>query len=365
MALSAVDISTFAPRFEIIVNGARLRADVSHVITSLEIEQELNKMNSFKFQVQDEYAPAGGQGEQSVRPFRWLGHPLFKFGNEVSISLGYLKLKKVTQGKIQNISASFTQGLAPTFSVEGADSAYVFLTTPSDVEPYRDKTDSDIVGQIANQAQLTPDVDPTSDVFPVKIKQGGKSYLQFIEELAKSNGYEYSLSGRTLSFIQPKTDRPADMSLTWGRDLLSFSPQLKTDAMYTEVIVRAWDRNGRKMIEARANAGDEHRQESQKRFGSEVAQQIYGQAVRVITDRPVTSQAEAQKIALAELQRSSDGLIEASIEMVGRPDLRPGMRIQLDGVGEWFSGKYYVNKATHRISNEGYRTSCDMKRSAV
>jgi len=365
MALSAVDISSFAPRFEIIVNGARLSADVSHVITSLEIEQELNKMNSFKFQVQDEYAPAGGQGEQSVRPFRWLGHPLFKFGNEVSISLGYLKLKKVTQGKIQNISASFTQGLAPTFSVEGADSAYVFLTTPSDVEPYRDKTDSDIVGQIANQAQLTPDVDPTSDVFPVKIKQGGKSYLQFIEELAKSNGYEYSLSGRTLSFIQPKTDRPADMSLTWGRDLLSFSPQLKTDAMYTEVIVRAWDRNGRKMIEARANAGDEHRQESQKRFGSEVAQQIYGQAVRVITDRPVTSQAEAQKIALAELQRSSDGLIEASIEMVGRPDLRPGMRIQLDGVGEWFSGKYYVNKATHRISNEGYRTSCDMKRSAV
>jgi phage protein D len=365
MALSAVDISTYAPRFEIIVNGSRLSADVSHVISSLEIEQELNKMNSFKFQVQDEYAPAGAQGAQSARPFRWLGHPLFKFGNDVSLSLGYLTLQKMTQGKIQNISASFTHELAPTFSVEGADSAYVFLTTPSDVEPYRDKTDSDIVSQIANQAQLTADVDATSEVFPVKIKQGGKSYLQFIEELAKSNGYEYSLSGRTLSFVRPKTDRPPDMSFTWGRNLLSFNPRLRTDAVYTEVIVRAWDRSGRKMIEARANAGDEHQQESQKQFGSQVAQQIYGQAVRVITDRPVTSQAEARKIALAELQRSSDGLIEATIEMVGRPDLRPGTRIQLDGVGEWFSGKYYVNKATHRISNQGYRTSCEMKRNAL
>src|SRR5262245_55580678 len=117
MALSAVDVGRYSPRFEIVVNGARLSADVSHVITGLEIEQQLNKMNSFKFQVRDEYLPAGAPGQGGTKPFRWLGHPLFKFGNDVSVSLGYTSLVKMAEGKIQNIGATFAQGIAPSFSV--------------------------------------------------------------------------------------------------------------------------------------------------------------------------------------------------------------------------------------------------------
>ena len=190
MGLSATDISRYAPRFELVINGSQLMADMSRVIISLEIEQQLNKLNSFKFQVQDEYRPAGAPDQGSSKPFRWLGHPLFKFGNDVSISAGYGKLVKMVEGKIQNIGAAFAQGLAPTLTVEGADKAFVFLTTPSDVATFRNKTDSDIVREIADRAQMDASVDRTSETFPVKIKQGGRSYFQFLDDLARGNGFE-------------------------------------------------------------------------------------------------------------------------------------------------------------------------------
>ena len=365
MAVSAVDISRYAPRFDIAINGAPVGADGLHAITSVEIEQQLNRMNMFRFQVQDEYAPGGAPGQGRARPFRWLGHPLFTFGNDVSVSIGYVHLVKMAEGKIQNIQADFTHGLAPTFSVDGADRAFMFLTTPSDVAAFRDKTDSDIAKEIADRAQMDAVVDRTSERFAVKIKQGGKSYFEFLDELARCNGYNFSLSGRRLNFVAPTANRPADAVLTWGQDVLSFSPQLKTDAIFTEVIVRAWDRSGRQMIEGRARAGEENQQEPGKRFGSQVAQGIYGEAVKVITDRPVTSAAEARQIALAELQRGSDSFIAGTVEMLGRPDLGPGMTMELRGLGDWFSGKYFIDKLTHRISTSGYRTSCEIKRNAL
>jgi hypothetical protein len=77
MVASAADISHYAPRLEIIVNGTRLSADMSHVITSVEIEQQLNKLNTFKFEVQDEYLPTGAPEQSDTRPFRWLkAHPV-------------------------------------------------------------------------------------------------------------------------------------------------------------------------------------------------------------------------------------------------------------------------------------------------
>src|SRR5215469_1754161 len=208
--VSAVEVSHYAPRFEIIVNGTPLGPEMSRVITSVEIEQQLNKMNSFRFEVQDEYLPAGAPDQGGTKPFRWLGHPLFRFGNEVSVSLGYLNLVKMTVGKMQTIRANFAQSLAPSFSVDGADRAFVFLTTPSEVATFRNKTDSDIAREIADRAQMQGDIDPTSERYATKIKQGGKSYFEFLEGLARGNGFNFSLSGRTLRFAAPEVDRPAD-----------------------------------------------------------------------------------------------------------------------------------------------------------
>jgi len=358
LAKTAADTSYYAPAFEIEMNGKKLEAEVSKIISSITIDQEINKTNNFRFVVQDEFM----EGE-----FRWLGHKLFKFGNNASVKLGYVgNMHQMAVGQIQNISANFFAGVAPTFTVEGVDNAYKFLMEKSEPDTFRDKKDSEIVKEIAERAHLKPVIDDTVQVSPIKRKKGGESYFRFIRNLASGNDdFEFSLAGRSLFFVQAKKDKEAILSLEWGRELISFRPALNTSQAVTEVVVRNWDRQGKRTIEARVRAGEERKQERERQSSSQIAREIYGDVVRVITERPVRSVDEARQVALAELERASDNFIKGSGETIGIPEIRPGVCIELEGLGAWFKGKYYVEKVTHKINSSGYRTTFEVRRNTL
>ncbi len=360
MAPQAVDVSYYAPTVEVKINGKELKAEVSKIISSLTIEQEINKCNNFRFTVQDELK--GGK-------FKWLGDDLFKYGNDISIKMGYSNKKsKMLEGKIQKISANFFQGLAPTFTVEGMDSAYKFLMEKSDAETFKEKTNSEIVKSIAGKVHLKPVVEDTKHVYPIKRKKGGEPYFEFIERLAKeSENFEFYITDEKLFFAKPKTakEKKPILTLRWAHELISFQPTLNTSEPYTEVIVRSWDRKGKKKIEASAKAGEEEKQEGDKQSSSKIAKKIYGDVVKVVTETPVKSVKEAKKLALSKLKEASDNFIKGQGETIGVPEIKPGVLIEIQGLGEWFSGKYYVEKTTHTLDSSGYRTSFHVRRNTI
>jgi len=357
MAVSIAGISQYAPRFLIKINNAEIAAEVSHTIKSVVIEQELNRTNSFRFEVQDEFRGHG---------FKWLEHELFKFGNAVSIAMGYTgNLVKMVEGKIQDISAVFAQSIAPSFTVEGADSSYVFLTTPGDAVTFIKKTGSQIVTEIAQKAQMKADVDDTTQVHPTKTKNGGENFFNFLQDLAADNGFGLTLAGRRLNFKAPQRGADPVLGLIWGKDLISFHPRLNTSQVLSEVVVRSWDQTNKQMIEARARAGEERQQETDRRSASDVTREVHGDVVKVVTDRPVRSVEQAREMARAELEKASDSLITGTAETIGIPQLQPGMCLHIGGLGTWFSGKYYIQRVTHRIDAGGYRSTLEIKRNAL
>lgn len=368
MIVTETDISHYAPGFTISINGKEFSADVSKTILSLTITQEINKTNNFSFEVQDEFR-YDFQDKSRPGPFKWLGHDIFKYGNNVSIEIGYLSnMHKAVDGKIQSISANFSGNTAPTFKVEGSDSAYEFLTKKSDSEVFRDKKDSEIVKQIAQMenANLEAVVDKTDKVFPAKTKKGGESYIKFLTDMAKSNpDYEFSLSGRKLFFVKAKKEKGSILTLKWGKELINFRSNLDISQAITGVTVRGWDRTGKKRIETSVKAGEETKQEGGKQLASEVAREIYGDVVEVITETPVSSVDEARNIAKSRIEEASKNFINGSAETIGIPELRPGVCVAIEGLGKWFSGKYYLEKVTHIIDKNGYRTKFDGKRNAV
>ena len=357
MSISRSNVSNYAPGFKIAINGSEIDPVAAHSILSLKVEQELNKTNAFSFEIQDEFR-AG--------KFTWLEADIFRVANPVSIAVGYTNnLVEVLEGKIKNINASFHTGCLPTFTVEGSDNAYDFLTAPGDTEVFQEKRDSDIVKKIVEKVPgLTAEVDPTDPVTAVKTKQGGKSYLEFLRRIADENHYEFFLAGRRLYFKKDK-HKDSVATLSWGEDLIRFEPQLNTSSAVTEVIVRGWDSARKKQIEGRATAGAEDTHEKGKRTASQIAKQSFGDVVEVITDHPVRSVDEAKQIALSKLNRVSNKLIQATVDTIGIPELTPGTCIDIDGFGRLFSGKYYIVKATHSIGGEGYRTSLTVQRNAA
>jgi phage protein D len=356
MIAEQVNAGGYAPGFKLFINGSELDPEAAYSILNLNIHQELNKTNTFDFEVQDEFR-AG--------MFYWLEKDLFRVANTVSISVGYTdQLVNILNGTIKTINGSFHTGCAPTFKVEGTDKAYDTLTTPSETKVFSQKLASDIATNIAQMSGLEPDVDPTQEVIGAKTKAGGKSYLEFLQQLAKDNNYEFFLSSRHLHFRKPGS-RQAVTTLSFGQNLISFEPQLNTTAAVSQVIVRGWDSKAKQQIEGQATTGSEVSQESGKQTSSQMAKSLFGDVVKVITDRPVRSVDQAKSIAQSEMDKAGNSLLKATLETVGMPDLIPGVYINIDGFGTLFSGKYYIIQATHAISTEGYRTSLNVQKNTL
>lgn len=355
--MSAADVTpSYAPEVGIDICGREMAGEMAARILSVEVEQELNQSSAFTFTLQDEFEDGR---------FRFLDSDDLKVDNRVRIALGYAEARAVVlEGKIKNVSCRFESGVSPTITVEGVDLAHEQLAVPSEARVYEDVRDSDVVVQIASDVGLRVTVQATSVVHAVKTKPGGQSYLEFLAQLASSNQYRFQIVADELKFGPDEGEEPT-CTLGWGRDLITFEPQLNTAESVTEVVVRGWDEANKELIEARATRGSETLSEGGARRSSEVAGDLFGDVVRVITDRPVRSMEEARDLAQAELERCGRSLMTGSLEVLGRPGLAPGRSIMIDGCGDLFSGVYGIDRVVHSYGDSGYRTRLEVRRNAV
>jgi len=181
--------------------------------------------------------------------------------------------------------------------------------------------------------------------------------------------YEFYIRGNTFYFISPKIDREEILTLEWGKDLISFKPNINSAELVTEVKVKSRNSATGENIEGSARMGSEKAQERQKESASQLIAKFYPEVKEVkkeITNIPVFSREEANLIAAAQLSKASDTLITGEAETIGMPEIRPGVNIKLENLGKWFSGKYYVEEATHTIDgNSGYKTRFKVRRNAL
>ena len=76
-------------------------------------------------------------------------------------------------------------------------------------------------------------------------------------------------------------------------------------------------------------------------------------------DSRVESEADAQTLAQSRLRKANQGELTGSVTIMGHPGLVAGMTIQMADFGI-FSGKYFVEKVTHRVSDK-YTTSAELR----
>lgn len=359
-AARTVDLRYYAPEFRITINNQELEADISKAILNLKVDERINGVSNFSFVVNDEF-------DLQTQTFKWLDHPLFEMGNTVTIEMGYVgNIQPMIYGKINKLSSNFFSEGAPTLSIEGSDVSSDLLVTrkSSPQRTFNNVKYSDIAQTLASEAGLSATVDATSETHEEIVKRSGTNYLDFLRDLARRVNYEFYVVGKTLYFVNPRVQEKEILTLAWGQHLISFNPTTNTTGLVTDVEVRGWNPTTKEEIVGRASAGEEQTQESGRRTGSEIAQELYGEARRVIY-RPVSSSEEATNIARAELNRASNQLVEGRGETFGIPEIRPGATIKLEQLGTRFSGKYYLTETTHTIDGNGYKTRFVARRNAI
>lgn len=348
----------FAPAFRVEVNSASLSADVSKNIMQISVINEPDTLDHFSLTLANPYPkmPWTHDDEKSA---------LFKEGNTIKIEMGYVdNLQPMFEGEITSISPTFPASGTPTMAIQGYTRLH-WLKGSAKTRTFQDVTDKEIVETIAQELQLTPDVENTETRYPYVI-QYNQTDLAFLLQRASRIHFEMKVEERTL-FFKRRTDNENKLyTLEWGKTLKSFNPTMNTLNQVNEVVVRGYDPRTRQTIEGRAGEGDEETTMGGNETGAQVAANAFGrrrEEVRVQT--PVSSQEEADQLARAIYNARVLEFVTGNGSSIGLPDLRAGCKLILKGLGTRFSGDYYVTQATHRIGSSGYETTFQVRRPTV
>ncbi len=353
----------YAPDFLITSGNVKLRHGATIEVISLAVTETYDKADSFTFTISDRHPErarfAGGPQLQ------WLDSPVFAEGQEVTIEMGYVDNRTIKlAGEITAVSPTFPESGVPTLTVRGF-SFLQRLQNKHRREPFESTTDSGIAEEIAREMRLTPIVDATAARHGL-FAPNDASYHEILLKRAKRIGYEVAVKEHTLYFQKPRylvQSTPA-FTLEWGRDLINFTPSLNTNNMVTEVTVRGsqTSQGGAKTpLVGKAVAGNER-----MKMGGQTGPQIVkagGREKKVLLDEhDLADQQEANAIALAHLESAALEFVSGRGATIGNPALQARRVIALKGLGQRFSGVYYVVSTTHTISASGYRTDFEVKR---
>jgi Bacteriophage probable baseplate hub protein len=327
------------PAFAVTVNGTALPVDAALDVSSIRVDADATLPSMFTLEL------AGGTGEE---PTAWIDGDLFKMGGTVEIKLGYNDtLDTVISAEITGIEPVFTHGTQPHLIVRGYDRRHR-LQRGRKTRSFVQQKDSDIASTIASEAGLTADA-TDSEVTHEYILQANQTDMEFLLERARLIRYELVVEDKTLYFRPVQNDQGELLTMSPEDDLLEFYPRLSTMGQATEFKARGWNPKEKKEFEGKAAAGDEVSTMGGQNTGAALADSAFG-AASVLIGSPVVTQAEADQLARATFNRAILGLISGEGMCSGRTDLKPGSVIKLDGIGERFSGQYYVRSTSHHYT---------------
>jgi len=361
----------YAPEIAIYVDNKELPlADVIDLKVSLEKDQ----LGGFSLQLANA-EPRFVLADNAASPFKYSDSSLLDVGTGLVIEMGYAgRVRKMLSGLIKTFSPSFPSSGLPTISISGADKLSLFQgfkPGSGDSKAFPKMKDWEIAQKIAKRHNLDIEVTQEGPEHPI-VMQKDQDDLEFLLERAKRVGFdcyvEFDKDAKKdkLYFIKPKDQRDTRdvdvFAYRWGESLQSFTPKMTVGRQVAKVTVRGWDSRTKEKIEYTAEVADLPRTGGKGRTGAEIVAQKLGAKEERVVDIPVTSREDAKKIAVGLLERNANEFLTGTGEVIGDPDLRPGVIVQLDGLGKRFSGKYTVRKAEHSFGSSGYMTTFEVER---
>jgi phage protein D len=130
--------------------------------------------------------------------------------------------------------------------------------------------------------------------------------------------------------------------------------------------VRGWSAKDKQPVVGSAGVGDEASLMKGSASGGATAQRAFAHGGSIVVDRPLRSQEDADQLAREGFRAMGMGYIRAEGLCIGEPLVRAGIVVRVEGLGQRFTGNYYIGSAEHRLeSSTGYRTRFTATRNAT
>lgn len=348
---------TLAPEFAVHINGSALPNEAVADMVSISIIEDMDAPSMCAVTL---------AGWDTVEmKVKWIDDKLFREGNPIEIEMGYRDhLQPVFSGEITGLEPDFPEGRPPVFTVRAYDRRHRLMRRRK-THSFINLKDSDIASQLARETGLDPKVEDSKVKLPY-VLQHNQTDLEFLLWRARRIDYEVVVEDRTLLFRPRKIEKTAKLTLRRDIELLEFRPRMTTMGQVEEFTVRGWNPKEKKEIVAHSTAGDLATAMGGTVSGPSNVREVFSKTGSTLVTTPVQSQEEADRIARQRFSEIALGYVRAEGNCIGDPQLRAGTMIKIEGIGERFSGLYYVRAVDHRYSlQKGYRTGFSARRNAT
>jgi len=379
-----MDLDPFKPTFLIEIDGQSLSKDITQEITSFAFEDNEEELDVMELSVTD-------------RNLQFVDDPLFQEGNEINARFGYVgNLSPKKKAVIKEIDYDFPEDGDPTIKLKAFDKGFKLAGKESQKvwqKPPPGILYSEIAEEIASNNGLTPVVTPTKG-YHLRVVQGNISDAKFLMELAEKardrdgdgvTGYVFYVQDDELHFHPRKLDEGPVATLEYFTDtkgvLRSFRPATQSQGAKgrgTETKAVGVDPRKKEALDHKANNASTTERTSlgkktylvdgntgERTYKDKQSGEIVPSFERTESFHEEPSQEPAQDLAEGKFKEAEMRQVEAEATSLGIPTLKAKKNVEIKGVGQKFSGIYYVRKLRHVIDGDGYRCELMLRRNAL
>ena len=336
----------FLSQFLVKIKGQDVSPELMNDILGVTVDTSLYLPEMFTILIQDP-------------DFKWVDDSMFEMGNPVEISVegateigGYKGL--LIKGEIAALEPDFSAQGATSLLVRGYNKAHR-LHRGKKSRTFLKQTDSDIAKKIAAEVGLSPTVDATSVRYDYVI-QSNQTNMEFLQSRAGRLGYQVFAAEGNLYFKKGEANLGSGPELVFAEGLRSFQPILAATHQVDKIKVLGWDAKQKQVISSEASPNGKMNQGGLKKTGGDTAKSAFGSAEIVVVNEALSTTDEAKALAQGLADDLSSQFVQAEGVCLGHPKVKAGYTITIKGVGDRFSGKYFVTSATHILNAQGYET---------
>lgn len=349
----------YVPAFEMSLDSRPTGKDVIKDVLSVTYKDNIEQFDTFDITINNWDAAKLG--------FKYSDTKLFDPGKTIELQMGYYgRLRMMLKGEITSLRPSFPSGGGSTLTISGMNTMYR-LKTEERSDIYEDMTDSDVAKKICGFLNIDIDADGTGEEKLKYLIQDNQFDIIFLMERARRIGYDIFIkeppkAKPILTFKKSTNERRTAYLLSYGKSLIEFQPELTTNNQVGKVTVRGWDPVLKKKIEVTATRDQIVTKGVGAKGGQKDIEKSFKDKAEIVATKPVESEAEGRILATEILEGIAKDMVKGNGSTVGLPDLRAGVVLQIDGLGDRFSGRYFVTASTHTIADSGYTTQFECRR---
>lgn len=337
----------FLNQFFIKIGGSNVPAEFMRDLVEVVVDSSLYLPEMFTIRMRDYQV-------------RWVDDSLLELGQEVEISAqageqlgGQTGL--LMKGEIAALEPDFSAQGETTMLIRGYNKSHR-LHRGKKTRTFLRQSDSDIVKKVADEVGLSPQVDSTSVVYDYVI-QNNQTNMEFLQARAERLGYKVFAAQGELHFKKGEAKLGEGPELKIGEALRTFRPVLAATHQADKITVLGWDAKGKEAIKSEVTPPSALKQGGIAKTGGDAAKEAFGAAEAIVVSRPVFTVDEAEALATGLANDLSGEFIQAEGVCFGDPNVKAGHTVTISGVGQRFSGKYFVTTATHIWNDKvGYET---------